>query len=103
MTQILFPSIEIIHHYRGRELEGLEIDIWIPSLKVGIEYQGVQHFTAIQHWGGADALKKRIQNDERKKQICKSLGYKLIEFKYDENLSEEKLRNKINAVLQITV
>ncbi|GAB4360831.1 MAG: hypothetical protein Fur0042_30320 [Cyanophyceae cyanobacterium] len=103
MTQILFPDIEIIHHYRGRELEGLEIDIWIPSLKIGIEYQGIQHFTAIQHWGGQEALEKRIQNDKRKKQLCKLLDYKLIEFNYDETLSEEKLSSKINAILQKTV
>jgi hypothetical protein len=99
MTQSLFPTIEIVHHYRGQELEGLEIDVWIPSLKLGIEYQGIQHFKPVEHWGGENALQKRKENDKRKKEICKSLKYRLIEFRYDESLTEKILRNKIDAAL----
>ena len=99
MVQILFPSLEVVHHYRGKELEGLEIDIWIPSLKVGIEYQGIQHFEPIDHWGGEDGLRKRKENDKKKKKICKSLNYKLIEFKYDENLTDERLKKKLEFIM----
>ncbi|NMF57906.1 PDDEXK family nuclease [Pseudanabaena yagii] len=99
MVQVLFPSLDVIHHYRGKELEGLEIDIWIPSLKIGIEYQGIQHFEIIEHWGGEDGLRKRKQNDQKKKELCKSLGYKLIEFRYDENLTEKRLQNKLKSIL----
>lgn len=95
IVQVLFPSLEVVHHYRGKELEGLEIDVWIPKLKIGIEYQGIQHFNVIKHWGGEDGLRKRKENDEKKKKICKSLGYKLIEFRHDENLTEEKLKKKL--------
>ncbi|NMQ18390.1 hypothetical protein E4P82_03755 [Candidatus Competibacter phosphatis] len=58
IVQVLFPSLEVVHHYRGKELEGLEIDVWIPKLKIGIEYQGIQHFNVIKHWGGEDGLRK---------------------------------------------
>lgn len=98
MVQVFFPSLEVVHHYRGKELEGLEIDIWIPELKVGIEYQGIQHFEVINHWGGEDGLKKRTENDKKKKKICKSLGYNLIEFRHNENLTEEKLRKKLETL-----
>jgi very-short-patch-repair endonuclease len=73
----------------------LEIDVWIPELKVGIEYQGIQHFEVIDHWGGEDGLRKRKENDAKKKKICKSLGYNLIEFRYDENTTEEKLKREL--------
>lgn len=99
MVQILFPSLEVVHHYRGKELEGLEIDIWIPSLKVGIEYQGIQHFEPVAHWGGEDGLSKRKQNDKKKKELCKSLNYKLVEFRYDESLTDKKLKNKLESFL----
>jgi len=89
MIRVLFPSLDVLYHYRGAELEGLEIDIWIPKLRVGIEYQGVQHYKVVEHWGGEEGLMKRIVNDQKKKHICNSLGYKLIEFHYDETLTEE--------------
>lgn len=95
IVQVIFPSLDVVHHYRGKELEGLEIDVWIPELKLGIEYQGIQHYEVIDHWGGENGLKMRIKNDQKKKIICKSLGYKLIEFRYDENLTEEKIRNRL--------
>lgn len=103
MVQVLFPSLAVINHYRGKELEGLEIDVWIPDLKIGIEYQGIQHFEVIEHWGGEDGLRKRKENDAKKKKICKSLGYKLIEFRYDENLTEEKIKKKLARVGPISV
>ena len=34
----LFPTLEIISGYRPKWLQGKEIDIYIPSLNIGIEY-----------------------------------------------------------------
>mgnify|MGYP006291484435 CR=1 FL=1 len=95
LIQFLFPSLEVIHHYRGAELEGLEIDIWIPELKVGIEYQGIQHYKVVEHWGGKEGLLKRVENDKKKKGICNVLGYMLIEFHHNETLTEEFVVNKL--------
>lgn len=46
----------------------VEIDIYIPSLKVGIEYDGV-------YW---HRTKSKIEKDERKGIICKNNGVRLI-------------------------
>jgi hypothetical protein len=32
---MLFPDNEVVHHYRGIELEGLELDIWLPDYQIG--------------------------------------------------------------------
>ncbi|MGA1870820.1 MAG: hypothetical protein ACMUJM_19975 [bacterium] len=96
---LLFPSHKVIHHYRGKELQGLELDIWIPKLKIGIEYQGIQHYQVIEHWGGEEGLEKRKANDKRKKQLCKSLGYFLIEFKHNEELTEGYVKKKLQRLL----
>lgn len=97
---MLFPDYEVIHHYRGAELEGLELDIWLPDLKVGIEYQGEQHYNVVECWGGKSGLEKRIENDKKKKRLCEGLGYHLIEVKYTEEISEQLVRKKVAQVIK---
>lgn len=99
-VQTLFSDKNVIHHYRGKELDGLEIDIWIPDLKLGIEYQGEQHFEMIGHWGREEGLNKRIESDRKKKMLCKKLGYSLIEFQYDEALAIENVESKLRKYLK---
>jgi hypothetical protein len=52
----LFPGLEIYSNYRKfdwlKDKGKLEIDIWIPFLKLAIEYDGAQHFQSIEHFGG---------------------------------------------------
>lgn len=98
---MLFSDYEVIHHYRGTELQGLELDIWLPDLKLAIEYQGEQHYNVIEHWGGKEGLEKRIANDKKKRGLCKSLGYHLIEVKYTEEISEQLVRKKVARVIEI--
>ena len=95
---LLSPKYEIFHHYRGKELEGLELDIWIPDIKVGIEYQGEQHYKVVKHWGGEKGLLERKLQDKKKKEICKKLGYRLIEFKFSEKLTTEIVEKKIKKI-----
>lgn len=97
----LFSDLEVIHHYRGSELQGLEIDIWLPEIRLGIEYQGEQHYKIVEHWGGKEGLEKRIENDKKKKILCNQLGYHLIEFKYTEEITEQLVKNKIAKFMDI--
>jgi len=95
IVSMLFPDYEVIHHCRNAELEGLELDIWLPELKVGIEYQGEQHYNVVDHWGGKAGLERRMANDKKKKRLCEILGYHLIEFKYTEKISNQLVRKKM--------
>lgn len=99
IVKYLFSEEEVVFHYRGKEMEGLELDIWVPHIKVGIEYQGEQHYHAIKHWGGEEGLKKRISNDKKKKKLCKAQNYTLIEVKYSENITEQLIINKLKGFL----
>ena len=96
---MLYPDMEVVHHYRGNELEGLELDIWIPERRIGIEYQGEQHYQAIEHWGGEEGLRKRMENDKKKKRLCKELGYHIIEFKHNEDFSEELIKRRVSKYI----
>ena len=91
----MFSDYEVISHYRGKELEGLELDIWIPRLKLGIEYHGRQHFEPIKLFGGEDAFIKQVERDNRKKQLCHKLGYTLIEFTYRDKLLISTIKKRL--------
>lgn len=93
----LLGGKEVIFHYRPNWLQGMELDIYIPSLNTGIEYQGQQHFHPVKAWGGKKALEKVQERDSKKRQLCQQKGVKLIEVDYTEPLSIEYIRNKICA------
>jgi len=83
-----FPKEVVRRHYRGPELEGLELDVWIPGRRIGVEYQGEQHDRVVAAWGGAKGLQERKERDERKRRLCKEAGITLVEFWHHEILSE---------------
>ncbi|MBQ2695204.1 hypothetical protein IJG04_01000 [Candidatus Saccharibacteria bacterium] len=91
----LYPKSEIKRHYRPNWLEKLELDIYLPQEKLTFEYQGIQHFKAVEHWGGEKKLKEQQEHDGRKARICAERGIKLIHINYDEPLSEEYVKTKI--------
>jgi len=95
----IYPNNEIRKHYRPEWLGGLEIDIYLPELKFGIEYQGQQHYMPLKHWGGEESFKKLLERDKRKKALCKKEGIKLLEFKYDEQLDIDYLKRKLGRIL----
>lgn len=95
-VKMLYPNDEIIRHYRGRELEKLEIDIYIPSIKLGIEFQGKQHTNSISFFGGDKGLSAQQKRDKKKKNICKKLGIKLVFFYEDKDeLSLFNVKSKL--------
>lgn len=91
----LYPKHKIIRHYRPTWLEGLELDIFIPELKLAFEYQGIQHFEPVEHWGGNAQLKKQQKNDAKKLSICNKLNVNLIYFYYYDELTSELVGKRI--------
>jgi hypothetical protein len=96
IVQNLFSNYKIKRHFRPKWLEGLELDIYVDELNLGIEYQGQQHFSAIGKFGGEEGLKKVQERDKRKKEICDNVGIKLLYFLHNEFLSSELVSKKIN-------
>lgn len=86
-----WPNERVITNARRRdvpELDGLEIDVWIPALRLGIEHQGQQHYQAVSAWGGEQSLARTKANDARKRKLCKQHGIGLYEIRYDEPLDD---------------
>lgn len=88
---------DAIYQYYDPKFKGLIIDIYIPSLKVAIEYQGEQHYRVIERFSD-NSLSERIENDNLKRQLCRINNIKLIEWKYDELISKLILDKKIKEI-----
>jgi hypothetical protein len=73
------PGQEIIQHGRPSWLGRQHLDIWMPELNIAIEYHGLQHDQPVDFFGGHQAYEKNIERDNRKKELCKENGVKLIE------------------------
>ena len=79
------------------------LDIYIPESRIGIEYQGEQHYKAIDIWGGEVALRENQKRDLRKKKLCAENGVILLEWSYripvnNENVLRFMSDNKIPFV-----
>ena len=75
---------KIIRGYRNYKILGRkEIDIYFPQLKIGVEYQGQQHFRSVDIFGGEETLQKQLKRDIIKIDECINNNIKLFHFSYD--------------------
>jgi hypothetical protein len=78
----LYPDLEIFYNDRNT-LGGLELDIYISSLKIAFELNGPIHYIPVF---GQEKLEKTQNNDYLKLQKCQELGIGV----YVINVSKEK-------------
>jgi hypothetical protein len=74
-----YKNVEVIQHGKPDWLGRQHFDIWIPSLKIAIEYHGKQHDEPINFFGGEKAFIKNQERDLKKKQKAKKHNTLLIE------------------------
>ncbi|MDD6400032.1 MAG: NUMOD1 domain-containing DNA-binding protein [Lachnospiraceae bacterium] len=86
LVKSYFPNT--IYQYRSTWLEGQSLDMYIPELSMGIEYQGMQHYEAIDVFGGEEGLKNARRRDEMKREKCKEKGVKLVEWNYKTDITD---------------
>lgn len=72
------PEYEVKHHGNLKWLGLQHLDIYIPNLNIGIEYQGKQHREPVEFFGGVKAFEKNIERDKRKKRLCSENNLKLF-------------------------
>ena len=65
LTQ-LYPDLDI--HFNRKDTIGSELDIYIPSLNLAIEINGIFHYKPIY---GKDKLSKIQENDISKSNLCR--------------------------------
>lgn len=96
----LYPKEKILRRCRPEWLQGLEIDIFLPDLKLGIEYQGLQHYKPAEHFGGEKTFRQVQMRDEKKRLLCRDNGVTLVYINYDDALTEELIKGRIDEAIQ---
>ena len=77
-----------------RSKKELPFDVYIPSLNIAIEYDGIQHFEIIDYFGGLDGFIEIKIRDTIKTIYCKENNIKLIRIPYTEYDNIEKILEK---------
>lgn len=66
----------------------LYFDFYLPEYNTCIEYDGLQHFKSIEHFGGKKGLKETQKRDKIKDEYCKNNNIRLLRIKYNEKVSK---------------
>lgn len=95
-----FPFLEVVQHASPKWLGKQHLDIYLPMLRVAIEYQGRQHDEPVEFFGGVEAFVKTQERDTRKRFLCGKNHVVLIDVRPGYDFDE--LENRIQKFLFIT-
>ena len=65
------------------------VDFYLLDYNIFIEYNGRQHYMAIDYFGGEERFKVQQERDQNLRNYCKLNNIKLIEIKYTEDTLEK--------------
>lgn len=74
---------EAVYQYRVDWLGQQSFDIFLPSQNIAIEYQGKQHYEAVELFGGDAALDDNKERDIRKRKLAAEHGVQVLDWRYD--------------------
>ncbi len=98
---ILFPECTVEREASPPWLGKQRLDIYISEIGLAIEYQGEQHFKAIDMFGGEDALKIARARDREKLSKCRANNVSLVYFTYKDDLSEKLVATRLKTYLNV--
>lgn len=95
----LFPD-KIIRRHDRRTLKGLELDFNLPEFRLGIEYDGEQHFDRkICEEVFKSDFDAQVRRDRKKDKLCSKKKIILIRIKFDEPLTKTHIKKKLKQFL----
>ena len=91
-----FPDEVIVQQATPIWLVDQRFDIYFPKRNIAIEYQGRQHYEAVDFFGGDEGLKKTKERDRKKRERCRKNGCKLL--LVDEGYRFEEVKEKLKLL-----
>ncbi|MEW5826486.1 MAG: hypothetical protein AB1778_06595 [Candidatus Bipolaricaulota bacterium] len=73
-----FPETRVIQHGKPEWLRGQHLDVYLPELRVAVEYHGLQHDMPVDHFGGEAGHEATRLRDAKKTRVCQANGCRLI-------------------------
>ena len=73
----------------------LSLDFYLPKQNIAIECQGIQHYKAIERFGGEEELVKIKNRDLIKKELCEKQGITIVYYSKSDILLKEGLTDNI--------
>lgn len=91
-----FPSVRPDWLNNQKTQKNMEIDMYNEKLKLGFEYNGVQHYeyNKFFHKSFAD-FEAQVERDKAKKEICEQNGVKIIYIPY--HIKKDRIKDFIVA------
>ena len=103
LTQILqrlIPGEQIVNEFHIGER--LMLDIYCPKYALAIEYHGRQHFEYVEHFhSNMRGFYESQKRDSRKIELCNDAGITLVVFRYNDNLNEDVVYNRILEAIRL--
>ncbi len=97
---VLFPQFTVQREASPSWLNRQRFDVYVPELNLAIEYQGKQHYVAVDLFGGEEGLEKTKQRDKEKLHLSKINGVGIVYFSYKDNLTEKLVLNRLKSYLK---
>lgn len=97
--QNVFNKEELLWEASPDWLEKQRFDIYFPKYNIAIEYDGIQHYVPIEHFGGEIGLQYTQKQDKLKEQKC--LEHKCTLFRVKYNYSESDFNQLCSSIKNI--
>lgn len=94
----LYPDLNMI--FNGKDTINSELDIYIPSLKLAFELNGIFHYEPIY---GKDKLQSIKNNDTRKFQACieKGISLCIVDSSQQKRFSPKSSQKYLDIIVNI--
>lgn len=96
LVRDMFPTAKV--HSMPVWLSPQHLDVYVEELGLAFEYQGIQHFKPVDHFGGEGEFERRLKLDQRKKDLCQGHKVILVEWLYNEPVTKAILKKKLSRI-----
>lgn len=108
LTKKILSDQKVIFQHRPYFLKTnygsqLSYDIYIPKLKIAIEYQGKQHYEPVDFFGGSETFLETQRRDVLKAKLSYKAGVKLIYINYWEELTKDLIEKRIKQAIKYLI
>lgn len=105
MEYLLNRNIQYTQQKKFKDLKGtgeglLSYDFHINNTNILIEYQGMQHYEPVEHYGGEEKFKIQKEHDKRKDAYAKKNKYNLIKLNYKKYNTYDKIAEYLDKKLE---